>query len=556
MIVNNHPLKPKQIGGISVLLFVLLACCNASALTPEVESVYTSTRYVTGIAVAPDNSLWVSTRGGILRRSPEGLWRKFTRQDGLPAHEVLSVRLEGDGTCLAVFPETEARWQNERWEIKKIPSASEEEGNERKVTWAAETIWRGERYIATPDGLHVEKGRGQTDVPPLLGSHPTLHAPSQGEGKGEVGEGPGVRSIPLPPSRGTHISALLPRGDRLWVALFGDGLWTFDGKEWRIANVGLPAGARDITALAGNATTLFVGTRRAGLWEYDGKTWRQHLQPEEPAEHNAQAIAAYGENLFVSTLEDGLMVRTASGWQHLTAPELSSALPRQMVTFQGQLYLRHSTGKVDRFDGQRWERDIFAGFPRADVATLAADQNRLVFAQWGGWSEGDGKTWNHYLDIPDLQGRTPTCLLPDGDTLWVGVQGRGLLEFHRPTGKLRWHDERKGLPDDWVTCLARVGSTLYAGTYIGGLARYDGARWTDFPALRGDNVTALAPDADGGMYVATRRRVHFLDKKGEIRAPDVKSPLLDTEAQALCLMDGGLWIGSRTGLAFLPLRHR
>lgn len=539
-----------------------LSCRPPSGLTPDAESVFTSTRYVTGIAVAPDKSLWVSTRGGLLRRHSDGTWQKFTRQNGLPAHEVLGVRLESDGTCLAVFPEAEARWRGDHWQVRKIaprPAVAESESgkektdNEPQGKETAEAVWRGQRYIATPIALYAERHHN-AEVSPIAQSRKSekKKAPFPlGEGVG----GEEVRSLPLPPSRGTHISALLPRGDRLWAALFGDGLWTFDGKAWSAANVSLPDAARDITALADDGDRLFVGTRRAGLWEYDGKTWRQHLQPDEPAEHNAQALAAYNDSLFVSTLEDGLMVRTASGWKHLAAPELSSPLPRQMAAFQGRLYLRHSTGKVDRFDGERWERDVFARLPRRDVATLAADGNRLVLAKWGGWSEGDGKTWKHFLEFPELQGHTPTCLLPDGDTLWMGVQGRGLLEFHRPTGKLRWHDERNGLPDDWVTCLTRVGATLYVGTFVGGLARFEGTRWTDFPELRGENVTALAPDEDGGLYVATRRRVHYLDRQGVLRAPEMKSPLLETEAQALCLVDGGLWIGSRTGLAFLPHRR-
>ena len=172
--------------------------------------------------------------------------------------------------------------------------------------------------------------------------------------------------------------------------------------------------------------------------------------------------------VFVGTLEDGLVVKTAQGWQHVTPPTLSSNAPRQMAVFRDALYVRNGGGQVDRLDGTTWTRNVCAGLPRKEVSALAADATTLYAAQWGGWSEWDGAHWTHHLRLPELQGVPITALCPDGKTLWIGTQGRGVLAFDRETGQVRRLDA--GIPDDWVTCLAHVKDTLYAGTFVGGLA--------------------------------------------------------------------------------------
>jgi ligand-binding sensor domain-containing protein len=222
-----------------------------------------------------------------------------------------------------------------------------------------------------------------------------------------------------------------------------------------------------------------------------------------------------------------------------------------MVEFKGVLYARHGGGKVDRFDGTRWSRHVFSWLPRKKAMTIAADEKRLTVAQWGGWSEYDGENWKHYLNLPELQGLPIMALHPDGSTLWIGTQSRGIGEYSYTTGKLRWHDERHGLPDDWITCIARVGSTLYAGTFVGGLAWWDGKQWATVPELKGENVTALESDGTGGLFIATRNGVWHRSARGVLQRLNNEAQFLDTEAQTLCKVPEGLWVGTRTGLYYV-----
>ena len=109
----------------------------------------------------------------------------------------------------------------------------------------------------------------------------------------------------------------------------------------------------------------------------------------------------------------------------------------------------------------------------------------------------------------------------------------------RNTGKIRWHDERNGMLDDWVTAICRQGNDLYVGTFVGGLARQDGVMWRTVPELAGENVTALANGSAGELYVTTRHGTWILVGKGAITQCASRTIPLDPEAQALCIVPGG-----------------
>jgi len=219
------------------------------------------------------------------------------------------------------------------------------------------------------------------------------------------------------------------------------------------------------------------------------------------------------------------------------------------VEFLDRLYLRHGNGKVDRFGGDRWDKNVLAALPRKQVSTIVVDQGHLYAGQWGGWSEFDGQSWTHHLNIPELQGVPITALLPGQNSLWIGTQGKGLAEWNRSTGQITWHDERRGVPDDWVTCLAQVGDKVFAGTFVGGLAWFDGSRWNDIDRLRGENVTGLDVDGTGRLSVATRTGVWLLRPDQSIER--LNRPFLDSEVQSIQPQEKGLWVGTRTGLFFI-----
>lgn len=472
--------------------------------------------------------------------------RVFTTQDGLPTNEVRALRQTKDGV-VAVTPRGEARFTGKHWDSH--PGSLRPQGASLEVAGGggnlhalslppgitAQTAWRGGVVQAAIGGMTWIKNERRT-------------------------------TVPWPASKGSHVSALLARGPgnqaELWAGLFGDGLWIFNGKRWRRARPDLPPQAQEVTCLAGEASTLLAGTRRAGVWTMQGTAWHQLPLPDAPWDHNAQSLSDYGGVLFVSTLEDGLAVRAGDGWHHVES-DLSSNAPRQMVEFANALWVRAGGGMVDKFDGRSWSKNVFPYLPRHKTLAIAGDKDRLYLGQWGGWSEWDGHAFTHHLNVAELQGLPPMTLLPAGNTLWFATQSRGIAEVDRTTEKVRWHDERLGLPDDWITCLLPQdqtilphGQTLLAGTFVGGLATWNGSHWQAAPELKGENVTALESDGRGGAFVATRHGLWQRDKDGHLQSLHDRWPWVEGEVQSLLRVPQGLWIGTRVGIFFVTLADR
>src|SRR5205823_5952031 len=113
------------------------------------------------------------------------------------------------------------------------------------------------------------------------------------------------------------------------------------------------------------------------------------------------------------------------------------------------------------------------------------------------WSEFDGQGWTSHFP-KELAGTPTTAVMAHRGHLWLGTQGRGLAEVELATGAVSIQDERNGLPDDWITCLGRMGDRVLAGTFVGGLAWQqagtpalleggDRGKWRAVTELAGEN---------------------------------------------------------------------
>ena len=473
---------------------------------PAEDAVFTSTNEVRALSF-DGKALWAATAGGVLRIE-NGKIQKWARREGLPSNEAFDLERD-NGKLAARFPVARAAWDDQKWLSESAP-----EWKRR----APSVRWKGEKVMANLDVLQI------------------------GEAK-----------FALPAeAKGTHISALLARDNVLTVAVYGEGLWRFDGKSWTRGPI-VPDEAREVLSLAGDDKKLWLGTRRDGIFEREGASWKQWKSDDEPFGHNVQTLAQFDGVLWASTLDDGLIARTGKGWRHVAPPQISSSAPRQMLAWQNKLYIRHGNGIVDAFYGAGWEKNALESIPRRGVYALAGDDKRLIAAGWGGWSDWDGQTWTPHYDLLGLKGVPIMNIAVQGNDVWIGTQSRGLAKWTRATGELRFYDERDGLNDDWITALYVDGPRVWAGTFVGGLYVFEAGKWRAFGATKGENVTAIVPDKDGGAWATTR---HGLFHARGLSAEKVSESWLDEEQQALCADENGVWIGARTSLNYLSTRPK
>jgi ligand-binding sensor domain-containing protein len=490
-------------------------------MEPPQETVYASSRSILCLAAQPNGIVWAGTTGGVLRYDPQtGDTQHFTVREGLPGQEVRAIVTDDRGVTVT-FATAAARWNGMVWS-EEIPKPVSLLWQGQKVTWDCKGLTIGGQKIGFPSG-----------------------------------------------SQGSLISAVAPDTDgNLIVALFGEArLYGWNGHNWYSNPCDLSEGAgKEITCvLVLPAGTTCIGTRRHGLY-FSNSTSAPYqnisIPAKEPFSHNAQAMCSFQGKLYVSTLEDGLCVFSGKEWDHITVPDISLNAPRQMVVFRDRLYVRQGNGKVDTFDGNVWTKDVFATLPRKQVSALATDGQTLYLGQWGGWSVWDGTTLTHHLILPELQGFPVTALCPslDGTTLWVGTQGKGLIDVDMRRGTIRHvHNEQDGLSDDWVTDLTfapeRNSAYPLVGTFVGGLCEHkrDG-KWQVTPTTEGENITGIVVSGQR-VFVATRHGVR------RIGGDDARLSKLVTdrtvEGQCLCGGENGLWVGTRTGIYYCryPVRE-
>jgi ligand-binding sensor domain-containing protein len=106
-------------------------------------------------------------------------------------------------------------------------------------------------------------------------------------------------------------------------------------------------------------------------------------------------------------------------------------------------------------------------------------------------------------------GKYIRCLADEGQYLWVGTYGGGLVKLNKSTGEFIVYDKwNSKLPDNYVLAIAIDGQgNKWIGTWFGGLSKFDGANWTVYntsnSGLPYNTVLAIAIDGQGNKWIGT-----------------------------------------------------
>jgi len=102
------------------------------------------------------------------------------------------------------------------------------------------------------------------------------------------------------------------------------------------------------------------------------------------------------------------------------------------------------------------------------------------------------------------------ALAIEGDYIWVGTNGGGLVKLNMLTGEKVNYTKGSGLPSNYVLAIAIDGQgNKWIGTWEGGLAKFDGVNWTVYntsnSGLPDDYVYAITIDGLGNKWIGTWR---------------------------------------------------
>jgi len=170
-------------------------------------------------------------------------------------------------------------------------------------------------------------------------------------------------------------------------------------------------------------------------------------------------------------------------------------------------------------------------------------QDRVWFGTEGGVSLFDGKTWQSWSHKDGL-GAPNVDNLPASANTGLGTRMRhdlSTLAEGAPTYN----------PNYTFCILSAKDGGIWAGTWGGGVGRFDGRRWTNYTTkdgLSGNIVYSIAQEPNGVLWFGTNNGVTRYDGK-DWRSFTRKDGLLDDNVYAIAVApDDGIWVGTRRGV--------
>jgi hypothetical protein len=175
--------------------------------------------------------------------------------------------------------------------------------------------------------------------------------------------------------------------------------------------------------------------------------------------------------------------------------------------------------------------------------------DRVWFGTEGGVTMFDGKTWTSWTHKDGL-GAANTEQLPFSANTGLGTRTRHDLSVSNE-GTATYN------PNYVFSILAAADGSIWAGTWGGGAARWDGQRWTNLTTkdgLAGNIVYSIAQDREGVLWFGTHQGLSRWDGKA-FKTLGVAEGLLDRNVYALAIApNGDVWAGTKKGVARIAAR--
>ncbi len=392
-------------------------------------------------------------------------------------------------------------------------------------------------------------------------------------------------SLPLP---GAMAGSFLPRdlyydGELLWVATI-DGLFVYDGGDWRDETPKMDIMGRHVSALAGRGKQIFAAGYAGGIVERRGEKWikvaddkhtealafdgyelllsssrglrrlkgglwKTEEMPAGPPGNEITNLFADGETLWVGTFRSGAARYRHGLWEdRKTFEEPGIFEVNQIISVDDIVYAATTRGLGRLIDGKWNLWGPLQGLEQYRVNGLAYDGYYIWLATADGLVRYDGQYFTRLGLAEGLINERVYAVHWDGETLWAGTLA-GLAAFKG--GHWQSYTKEGGqLGNNWVTAICSTDEGVWIGTYGGGVSFFDGCSWNNFAANRDlsnleINPHALIPFSRGVLAGTLGGGLYYITKEG---ATKVGRDFPDNNITALAAVGERVWAGSGSGL--------
>lgn len=556
----------------------------------------TNGRPIYAIADGVDD-VWFGTEGGLVRyQKRSGKWFYYDRTNSeLPCNRVLSFALDQDNRVwVGTRHNGVARFDGTDWFVPEFPTPQESVYMpEISSLYVGQdgTLWAGtgDGYVHGFDGY---KWTTYYVVSPVASAAAVTGLAIDRQGRFWVATLDGLGTLDKSTGAWTRDDAFPVAGQingltldskgRLWVA-YPQGLSRLDGDTWvqyTAANA----------AIFGQYVYMISEDSEGGIWvsagngvaRLVGADWKVYSLPEtaSQSEYPFSVCSSRDGTLWVGTSERLLSMRDAI-WK----TERSSQYELPANNIYALLESSDGTVWIGTYRGlARWKAGQWSTFDTSNTALPHNQINALALERdgktiWVGTRNGlaryDGSTWQIYNSTNSaLPSNEISSLLVDvAGRLWVGTSA-GLAELKGDEWRVYTNDNSNlpsnsvsGLAMDskgdlWIALAAELDNTT--GSYVGGLAKYDGSGFQIFTPGNSDlptvHVSSVAVDEKDVVWAATVSPAGpFDEENGGLARWDGSSwKIFRSQTSPLPVnylmvvkpdMKGKLWVGTIEGLA-------
>ena len=270
------------------------------------------------------------------------------------------------------------------------------------------------------------------------------------------------------------------------------------------------------------------------------------------------AVGTYGGGL-------SLLDQKTGNWKTYNIPEgLGDAFVYDVVTAKnGDIWIATWSGANrirggDLDDRTKWDlytvENTKGGLPNDWVYGLAEGKNGEIWlATEGGmarYSNGRWENWNHSKGLGAAYERVKK------DIAFKNDPGKQSVHHAKQKEEMGLTDVNVAFNPNYVVSL-EVGQSgeVWAGTWGGGLSRFDGKRWHSYTkreGLPGNHVFSLHIDSKGKLWIGTNSGLTWWDNGRFGKVLSTQEGLFADNVFAMTSsQDGALWVGSYGGVAHL-----
>lgn len=171
-------------------------------------------------------------------------------------------------------------------------------------------------------------------------------------------------------------------------------------------------------------------------------------------------------------------------------------------------------------------------------------EQRVWFGTEGGVTLFDGKSWRSWTHKEGL-GAANTDNLPISLNTGLGTRSRHDLNV--------LVDGEPSYNPSYVFCVkVATDNHVWAGTWGGGVGRFDGSKWTNYTTrdgLAGNIVFSVAQAPDGAMWFGTNKGVSRFDGKSWLTLTRRDGLFGDSVYAVAVTPSGEVWVGTKQGVA-------